>query len=134
MKVQKFGRGQTLIEILVATGIIVLVLVGVADLITRSLGLSSYQAGKNKAEDIAKNQLNYYRHQRDLNPTIFFVDPQTNFSSCVGTFDEVKYQCTIIYDTVGLSDGVNMEVNIAWKDGDKSINTKLSQVLARPTK
>lgn len=134
MKTHDGDKGQSLIEILVATGIIVLVLVGVSDLITRSLGLSSFQASMSGAINIAQNQLNYYRQLRDLKPTDFFVDPQTNYSTCVGTFDAVKYGCTITYDTVGVTNGVNMRVSIAWKDGDKDIKTELAQILAKPYK
>ena len=126
--------GQSLIEIVVAVGIIAVVLVGVADLITRSLGLASYQANKNVAINIAQNQLNYYRQQRDQKPTDFFIDPQTNYSSCDWyVFDKVKYACTITYGAIGAT-GVDMKVSIAWKDGEKQIKTELSQVLAKPSK
>jgi len=127
-------KGQSLIEIVVAVGIIVVVLVGVSDLITRSLGLSVFQTSKNMAVNIAQNQLTYYRQQRDLSPTEFFIDTQANYSSCDWyVFDNVKYVCMITYTPIGTT-GVNMKVSITWKDRDKSITTELSQELAKPTK
>lgn len=134
MKKYNYIRGQSLIEIVVAVGIIAVVLVGVSDLITRSLALSSFQTSNNNAVNIAQNQLTHYRQQRDQKPADFFLDPQTNYSSCDWyVFDKVKYGCTITYTAIGIT-GVNMKVSIAWKDGDKEIKTELSQVLARPTK
>lgn len=135
-KQRQYYSGQSLIEILVAIGIIAVVLVGVSDLITRSLSLASFQASKTVATNIAENQLNYYRQARDQAPTTFFADPnpQAGYSTCVGNTDPVKYACTINYDSSGIANGTNMTVSIVWKDGDKVITTQLSQVLAKPTK
>ena len=134
MKKHYYNKGQSLIEIVVAVGIIAVVLVGVSDLITRSLSLTSFQASKNAAVNIAQNQLTYYRQKRDLNPTDFFIDPQASYSSCNWyIFDTVKYGCMITYSTIGTI-GVNMKVKITWNDGDKTINTELAQDLAKPTK
>lgn len=135
MKKLKDDLGQSLIEIVIAVGIIVVVLVGVSDLVTRSLGLSSFQKNMNMAVNIAQNQLTYYRQQRDLNPTDFFIDPNANYDTCVGTFDEDKYNCDISYSLIDIpATGVSINVKIEWKDGDKTINTELSQDLAIPTK
>jgi|GEM_PF-2022654 len=129
-------RGQSLIEIVVAVGIIAVVLVGVSDLISRSLSLASFQAGKNAATNIAQNQLNYYRQARDLEPTLFFQspNPQAGYSTCVDNPDPVKYVCTITYDSTGISNGTKMTVKVIWKDADKEITTEFSQILAKLTK
>lgn len=131
----KINFGQSLIEVVVAVGIITVVLVGVSDLITRSLGLSGFQTRRNIAMNIAQNQLTYYRQQRDQKPTDFFINPnpQANYSACDWYVFDTAYVCTITYTAIGTT-GVNMKVSIAWKDGDKNITTELSQVLAKPTK
>lgn len=127
-------EGQSLIEIVVAVGIIVVVLVGVSDLITRSLGLSTFQKNTNIAVNIAQNQLTYYRQQRDQNPTDFFANLPSN-KTCVSNPSPTKYGCNITYDLIGSpATGVSMKVKIVWNDGDKTINTELSQDLAIPTK
>ncbi len=136
MKRQSCGDGQSLIEILIATSIIAVVLVGVSDLITRSLSLANFQASKTLATNIAENQLNYYRQAKDQSPATFFLDPnpQNGFSTCVGNPDPVKYACSIIYDSSGVANGTNMTVTVVWNDGDKVITTQLSQTLAKPSK
>jgi len=69
----KNNFGQSLIEIVVAVGIIAVVLVGASDVISRSLNLASFQASNNVAVNIAQNQLNYYRQQRDLSLPVFLL-------------------------------------------------------------
>lgn len=129
-------KGQSLIEIVVAVGIIAVVLVGSSDLISRALNLASYQAGKNDSDNVAQYQLDYYRQQRDLNPASFF-DSVSGYVSgnfdCVNV-DTTKYSCSIIFDDEGVTNGVRMTVNVVWHSGDKNITTSLSQVLAKPTK
>lgn len=139
--IHKTHSGQSLIEIVIAVGIIAVVLVGVSDLITRSLGLASFQANKNIAVNIAQNQINYYRLVKDQEPTNFFTtNVQALYGDCVGEdFDSSKFVCTILYsieslDTDGLPSLIRMNVNIKWMDGDNEINTRLSQILAKPTK
>ena len=82
--------------------------------------------------NIAQNQLNYYRQQRDLSPTSFFANTQTSYSTCVGTIDTKKYTCTIIYENI--DNGVKMTVNVGWNDGDKKLNVEMSAELAKPSK
>ena len=123
---KKFDTGQSLIEIIIATAIIAVVLVGVSDLITRSVSLATFQAKKNEAVNIAQNQLNYYRQQRDLAPKEFFLNPTTN---CVGTFDTSIYTCRIFYTESG--DGLEMKAQITWIDGEKTIVTELTQLLGK---
>ena len=133
MKHINIVSGQSLIEIVVATGIIALVLVGVSDLITRSLALSNFQADRNKSVNVAQNQLTYYRQQRDIHPADFFIDPNINYSICVGEID-AKYTCSISYTEVAGKDGYEMSVVVSWIDGGKSVETILQQTLAKPTK
>ena len=125
-------RGQSLIEIVVAVGIIAVVLVGASDIITRSLNLASFQAKERVATSIAQYQINYYRQQRDLAPADFFVNPQTNDSTCVGSIDASVYTCSIKYTAI--TNGVTMTVDVNWSDGDKKIVTELAADLAKLTK
>ncbi len=139
--IHKTFSGQSLIEIVVAVGIIAVVLVGVSDLITRSLGLASFQANKNIAVNIAQNQINHYRLVKDQEPASFFTtNVQALYGDCVGeNIDPSKFECTILYniesnDAEGLPNLIRINVNIKWIDGDNEINTRLSQLLAKPTK
>jgi len=131
------NKGQSLIEIVVAVGIIALVLVGVSDLITRSLSLASFQTKKNQAINIAQNQLNRFRQYKDQEPILFFSNPYV-YSVCEAGYDTTKYTCRITYNNEvydgGSLVGIDMKVSIDWNDGNNKITTELSQTLAKPRK
>ncbi len=131
------NKGQSLIEIVVAVGIIALVLVGVSDLITRSLSLASYQTKKNQAINIAQDQLNHFRKFKDQEPLIFFEKP-SDYNVCEPGFDTTKYTCAITYSNEvyegGVIVGIDMKVSVGWIDGNNNIMTELSQTLAKPRK
>ena len=140
-KRERFFKGQSLIEIVVAVGIIAVVLVGVSDLITRSLGLASFQASKNDATNIAQDQLNYFRQLKDQEPIRFFSKPGDVYvyQDCNPGYDVTKYTCNVIYsneirDSENNIVGVDMTVSVGWKDGDNNIKTELIQTLAKPIK
>ena len=131
---QVITKGQSLIEIVVAIGIIAVVLVGVSDVITRSLNLASFQANKSAAINLAQDQLNTYRQQRDLQPTIFFSTPDPGDCSLPANS---KYTCNITYipsyDGGGNIISTNMKVTVSWTEGDKNLSVDLSQILNKPT-
>jgi type II secretory pathway pseudopilin PulG len=128
-------KGQSLIEIVVAVGIMALVLVGVSDLITRSLSLASFQAKKNIAINIANSQLTHFRQEKELNPTAFFASVAGNPTvQCFEVTEPVIKKCVIKYDNTGIPNGTKMTVSVDWSDGDKTITTELNQILAKPTK
>lgn len=129
-------KAQSLIEIVVAVGIIAVVLVGVSDLITRSLSLASFQAGKNEAVTIAQSQLNYFRQKKDENPDLFFESGLV--SDCMIGYDEEKYDCEVVYSNLLPNSSepisVDMTVSVTWQNGSNSIVTELSQTLVKPPK
>jgi type II secretory pathway pseudopilin PulG len=142
IKRRQFHSGQSLIEIVVALGIIVVVLVGVSDLITRSLSLASFQASKNEATNIAQDQLSYLKHEKELEPTAFFLrqDVQNGIGDCDNSinFDTEKFVCKLqfeyLYDGPTRLDAIIASAVVTWKNGDKEIVTKLSQTLVKPIK
>ncbi|HOX95890.1 MAG TPA: type II secretion system protein [Candidatus Woesebacteria bacterium] len=143
MKIKTINHGQTLIEIVVAVGIISLVLVGVSDIVSRSLSMLSYQKDRSGAVNLAQKQINYYRGERDKAPITFFNNLDS-FQVCQGTIDEDgkfdgKYNCVISYHDLG--DVVDMTVTVIWNGGKKdadgqevTMKVELSQDLAKPTR
>lgn len=136
MEIQK-RNGQSLIEIVVAVGIMATVLVGVSSLITRSLSLSTFQANKNMSVNTARNQIDHYSKIRDQSPSDFFL----NYGSYTGCVDvpSLVVSCQIVYQRIPPEtnveiDGVKMIVSVSWKEGDETVSTTLSQVLSKPIK
>ena len=122
--------GQMLIEIVVAVGIIALVLVGVSDLVTRSLKVLTYQKQKDEAGAILKKIQNDYRVQRDINPEGFYSSiVSTVIDPCVA---DSTFVCTITVDKT--VDSVTIMAKAEWIDGGSSFSTSLVQSLERGAK
>lgn len=123
-------RGQMMIEVVVALGIITLVLVGVSDLMTRSLRVVSYQKQKDEANSIIQKTLNDYKLQRDSDPVNFYdtVAGATIDPCVIGK----PYKCIV---TVGKTEeDIAIKVTVEWNDGGKVFNTDSSIILIRTVK
>jgi len=108
--------GQMLVEVVVAVGIIALVLVGVSDLISRSLSSVTFQKQRDIANKYAKDILDSYKKDRDLDPTTFF----TNFipGENVDCNSEVGAGFTCLKTLTRVdADNVRIRVTISWEDG-----------------
>lgn len=119
------NKGQMLIEIIIAVGVLVLVLVGVSDLMTRSQRVSSYQGKRDEALSIAKEILNDYRLQKENDPQNF-ADTVIglNRDVCVAGKD---YSCTVTVTKNVTS--VNLFVRVSWIDGANTLDVSLEQDL-----
>jgi len=125
--------GQMLIEIVVAVGIIGLVLVGVSDLMTRSIRVVSFQKQKDEALAVIKKKLLEYRASRDLDPEGFY-NSMTSGTTTIDPCDAEKplYRCLV---TVEKSvDAVSLTVVGEWQDGGRLYSVSLSQSLAKQVK
>ena len=124
------NKGQTLIEIVVAIGIIGLVLVGVSDLMTRSVSSVAFQKQKKEALTIITKKLNDYKVARDTNPDNFYT---TVVDSIVDPCVVNKpYKCLITVDKT--VDAVKISITAQWQDGGRPYETSLSQSLSRTVK
>ncbi len=119
-----------LIEIVVAIGIIGLVLVGVSDLMTRSVSVASFQKQKEEAITIIKKILNDYKSDRDTNPDGFYA--AISGSIIDPCKDGLPYRCLVTVSKN--SDSVTITVTAEWEDGGKTYKTALTQSLSRTIK
>ncbi|KKT55109.1 MAG: hypothetical protein UX08_C0010G0026 [Candidatus Collierbacteria bacterium GW2011_GWB1_45_35] len=119
-----------LIEIVVAVGIIGLVLIGVSDLMTRSVGVVSFQKQKKEALMIITKKLNDYKTERDTNPDNFYTTVESStIDPCV---IDKPYKCLVTVDKT--VDAVKISITAQWQDGGRPYETSLSQSLSRTVK
>lgn len=129
-KLRLTNKGQMLIEIVVAIGIIGLVLVGVSDLMTRSLMVVTFQKQKYEAVLILKKMLTDYRAERDSNPEGFYNSAgNVVLDPCVSG---KIYKCVVTM--VKSADSVLVSIVSEWEDGGKAYSVSLSQSFARTIK
>lgn len=123
-------KGQMLLEIVVAIGIIGLVLVGVSDLMTRSTRVVTFQKQKDEALNIAQKLLSQYRYQRDSNPQLFYDSAaSTVINPCV---TGLIYICNVTMTKSASSVLINVRVD--WTEGGQTYNVSLHQSLAKDQK
>lgn len=118
-------KGQMLIEIVIAVGILALVLIGVSDLMTRTQRVSTFQAKRDEANSVAKKILNDYRLQRDTEPETF-ASTVTGLDRdvCVEGLD---YSCTATVTNV--NGDVDISVVVSWVEGENTFSISTSQKL-----
>lgn len=122
--------GQMLIEVVVAIGIIALVLVGVSDLMTKSLSVITYQRQRDEALNILQKIQNGYKAMRDTDAEAFF---NTVANTIIDPCEAGKnYKCTVLVDKQ--LNSVLITVTAEWSDGGKTYNLSLSQSLFKTAK
>lgn len=130
MRTSHENSGQMLIEVVVAVGIIGMVLVGVSDLLTRSLRLNTYQKQKDEATAIIQKIQNDYKARRDADPEGFYNSiGNVTIDPCV---NDKQYVCTVTVDK--LPSLVTITVKAEWNDGGSSLSTSSTQSLVRSVK
>lgn len=108
-----------LIEIVVAIGIIGLVLVGVSDLMTRSINVSTFQKQKDEAITIIKKMLTDKKTERDQNPVAFYdqwVDGTTTLPPDRCVPEIALYSCEVTVNKA--TEAIAITVRAEWQEGD----------------
>ncbi len=125
MLLTRKSKGQMLIEVVIALGVLSLVLIGVSDLMTRSQRVGSFQAKRDEALSVARSLLNGYRIERDNDPVAFEAAVVgINRDICV---DGKDYSCKVeVTKSTGL---VDLLVTVSWPDGDSTLSINLHQSL-----
>lgn len=121
-------KGQMLIEIIIAVGVIALVLVGVGDLMTRSAKVTTFQKQRDEATSIVQKILVDYRKQRDTNPSTFLgsLSPSATIDPCV---PGKPYKCFVSIAVDNIANKALITVTAEWDDGGQTVDVSLSEEL-----
>lgn len=127
-KLRYSHRGQLLIELVVAIGIITVVLLGVVDLATRSIKTVSIQKDKDEAVRMINKQLSSFTNE-------ILFDAENPPVDCPVIIPE-EYGCSIeavLHKSVegGQDDYAEVTVTISWKSGDGRLSTSLSKIIKK---
>ena len=118
--------GQILAEVLVAIGIIVVVLIGMSNLMTKTTKTVSQNTTKDLAVSLVQSQLNFYKTERDKNVNDFFIKPANGTSNLPnGSCDPwqpathallVPIACTV--SSTVIPGGANITVTATWTQSE----------------
>lgn len=105
-------RGQTLIEMVIAIGLVSFVLVGLVAGATASLKSARLSRERNRATYLAQTELESARRDRDEDPETFFTTAGVTGPTESGTAP--VYRITVTKTLVGTQ--MEVSVTVAWDD------------------
>lgn len=105
-----------LVEIVVAIGVVMLVLVGISDLTSRTTKMYRLEKEKDEANRLLEARLSQYKNDRDRDSTAFFsgITQKNVWLPCSWTFTTtVTYTCEVMYSDI-TGQGSKVVVRATW--------------------
>lgn len=139
---KKWQRGQGLFEMLIVLAIAVLVIAGVASVVTTSIKNSSFAQNQADASRLGQEAVEWVRQERNNGWSVFSAradSPARNY--CVQSLSWNIQTACLSTQTIGgvflrdvslellSSDRVEVDVNVHWSDGRGAHESRLSTVL-----
>lgn len=145
----KNNKGQSLVEAVVAIGLVTLVLVALISAITFSLANAQYSRNKSIATKYAQEAIEAMRKLRDAGWPAFYTwaNDTTGRTYCMTntfTLTNIPPACVVIDDTYdiftrtvklvgngGTRDRVSVQVVVTWTQGTRTPNVTLDTYLTK---
>lgn len=116
----RLRSGQMLVEVLLAIAVAALVLVGLAQLSTRSLSTSNFSRSKSQADVYAQEGVETVRNERNTRGwSDFFANYSCVASENLGTFTRQ----TVCDKVSGTPEKVIVTVTVSWNEAGKAFNS-----------
>ncbi len=122
----KKNNGQMLAEVLVAIGVIVLVLVGMTSLMTRSTKTVRETKMRDEAKRLIEGRLAYLRMERDRDQENYINNVAVNNMNCPWTFtsDYGSFSCAQMFSNI--TGGKRATVTASWSEGGEARSMSMS--------
>lgn len=120
-------RGQSLIEVLVAVGIIVFALVGTIAATTRAVKTARVAANQTEAGKYASLVIEQIQKQKHDDSEAFF--DQRDCGSYGPFGDEGEYEAVVTCDFV--ADEVAVKVRVSWPEGQSNLAVELNTIISK---
>ncbi len=138
MKIGKWANGQTLIEVLVALGIISIIVTALAAVVVTSMSNAQLSKNQNRALDYAREGMEVVRRLRDedvvgfrsYNNT-FCLDKGANAlgSDCVApNIDNLFLRKVTVVQSGCITNVASVVVTVSWADGKCTIGNTFCRV------
>jgi len=122
----KKNNGQSLVEMVVAVGILVLVILALVALTTVSIHNASFSRNQALATKYAQEWIEEARKLRDTQPeSDFFVDKSCSASDVVGIFTRTR-TCKLIDENT-----MEVKVIVSWADAKGTHKSELTTYLTK---
>ena len=139
---KKNSSGQTLVEVVVAIGVVVLLVTGLIVATSVTLKASQYGKMRSLGTQYAQEAIEAARNLRDSGWSTFLLyggtsqclDKTGNWTpmsvSCPYDIDSI-YSRTVMYTWDALNSRMNVDVAVTWVDGAKTYSSTLSTYLTQ---
>lgn len=121
------GEGQTLVEMVIAIGLVALVLVGLVAGTTASLKSARLSKERNQATEYAQAEIENARRVRDTEPETFFST--TGVTGPVTTGTAPVYSVTTTKTLIG--NQMEVLVEVTWNDAGNDYNVTQTTYLTK---
>lgn len=126
----KSNKGQTLVEIVVAIGVMGLILTSMVMVATIGIKTSRVAKERVEARHLMENRLEEVRRSRDTNPETFF-GTGTYSDAPVLMGSNPEYSLTTTYTEIVPGEQYEITVDVTWVDGANDYNVSSSTYLSR---
>lgn len=123
-KLLKLKKGQSLIELIAATGIVLLIVTGILVSTNRSVKNTDFSKTQAQATKYAQEGIEIARNERDQNPASFWNRTGTEIEQIEN--NNIPFTRETMYTPIGTDRSkMSVKVNIKWQD--TSGNHQISQ-------
>lgn len=118
-------KGQILAEVVVAIGVIMMVLIGMSSLMSKSTKTIRQNDVKDEAVKLVEAQIRYYKDQRDRDINGFFANiaalPKDVYGPCAWfaptpspVINDIR--CEVMYSNITGGNGIGVRVKAVWTE------------------
>jgi len=122
--------GQSLIEVLVAVGIVLFALVGAVAATTYSIRTSRVTTNQVEAGRYASQVIEQIQRSKSIDSEGFFTDRDCGNFGPFGDSDEYEVTVSCIFDSLAV-DEAEVGVTVTWQEGNSSLSVTLDTVVSK---
>lgn len=130
MIIMKKIKGQTLLEVVVATGVVGVALVAMTITVISGVKMARVSRERSEALRIAEDKLESIRNERNMDPDDFFGLGSREYT--IETSGEAPvYTIEARVDEIIAGEDVDVEVVVSWVDGDNEYSINKNTALSK---
>lgn len=122
--------GQSLIEVLVAVGIILFALVGAITATTYSIKTSKVSSDQSEASRYANFVIEEIQKTKNSDPATFFNNRNCGSFGPYGDNGQYEAEVVCVFDSPN-TDQTEVNVTISWFEGSSKLSVKLNTIITK---
>lgn len=125
--------GQSLIEVLVAVGVILFALMGAITATTYSVKTSRVSSNQSEASRYASLVIEEIQKNKNSNPQVFFDSRDCGVFGPYGNNGQYKVETVCLFDSPN-ADQAEVNITVSWPEGSSQLSVKLNTIITKESK